>query len=57
VLTVSIHDMYGHRILDQTLQELSYEAAFNIQGVSAGTYMVEVATEGGSKKLFRLVIQ
>ncbi len=56
-ITVSVTDMYGKRYLDRALPELGQEIAFDIRSFAAGTYMVEVTSEAGQRKLFRLVVQ
>lgn len=56
-ITVNIHDMLGHRLYMQGLPELGREASFDIKSLAAGTYMVEVVSEEGQRKLFRLVVQ
>jgi len=56
-ITVTIHDLYGSRLFAKALPELGREAAFNIKDFAAGTYMVEVTSEAGQRKLFRLVVQ
>jgi hypothetical protein len=56
-LTVTISDMYGQRLTQQAMPDLSHEVAFDIQGFSAGTYIVEVVSELGQRRLFKLVVQ
>jgi hypothetical protein len=56
-LAVSISDMYGHRLVQQNLPSLGQEVAFDISGIAAGTYMVEVVSKQGQRSLFRLVVQ
>lgn len=56
-ITVTIHDLAGRKLYEQALPELSDEAVYDVQRFSAGTYMVEVRSEMGQQKLFRLVIQ
>ncbi|HEX2898385.1 MAG TPA: T9SS type A sorting domain-containing protein, partial [Bacteroidia bacterium] len=56
-LTVSIVDVYGRRFLDRALPELGHEVAFDISSFAAGTYLVEVISEYGQRRLFRLVVQ
>ena len=56
-LTVSIYDMYGKQYVNQVLPELGREVAFDIKSFSAGTYFVEVTSDAGQRKLFRLVVQ
>jgi hypothetical protein len=54
---VTIHDIYGHRLFSTALPELGYEANFDIRDFAAGTYLVEVVSELGQRKSFRLVVQ
>ncbi len=56
-ITVTIHDLFGSRLFAKALPELGREAAFNIKDFAAGTYMVEVTSEAGQRKLFKLVVQ
>ncbi|MBP6639436.1 MAG: HYR domain-containing protein, partial [Bacteroidia bacterium] len=56
-LTISISDMYGHRLVQQNLPSLGQEVAFDISAIAAGTYMVEVVSKQGQRSLFRLVVQ
>jgi hypothetical protein len=56
-LTVSIFDMYGHRFTQQYMPSLGHEVAFDINGYSAGNYLVEVVSKTGQRKVFKLVIQ
>ncbi len=56
-ITVTVNDMFGHRFSETVLPELGHEAAFDIKAFSAGTYVVEVVSEFGQRKLFRLVVQ
>ncbi len=56
-LTVTIHDMFGKRYVDRVLPELSGDVAFDLGAFSAGTYIVEVVSELGQRRLFRLVVQ
>ena len=56
-LTVSIHDLAGRKVYEQSMPELAQEAVYDIQRFAPGTYMVEVVSEMGQHKLFRLVVQ
>lgn len=56
-LTVHIYDMYGKQYGHQVLPDLGREVAFDIKSFSAGTYFVEVTSDAGQRKLFRLVVQ
>ncbi len=56
-LVVGITDMFGRRIFETKLQELQTEAIFDIRGIAAGTYLVDVVLESGRRQVFRLVIQ
>jgi hypothetical protein len=56
-ITVNIHDMFGKRLSSMPLSELSDEAAFDVRAFAAGTYIVEVTSEMGQRKVFRLVVQ
>jgi hypothetical protein len=56
-LTVTIHDMFGKRYVDRVLPELSGDVVFDLSAFSAGTYIIEVVSELGQSRLFRLVVQ
>jgi hypothetical protein len=56
-VTVTIHDMFGQRLVGQVLPELTHEVAFDVRAFAAGTYFVEVRSESGQRKLFKLVVQ
>ena len=56
-LSVSITDMYGKRVAEKAMASLGHEVAFDITGYSAGSYLVEVVSKGGQRKVFRLVVQ
>jgi Ig-like domain CHU_C associated/Secretion system C-terminal sorting domain len=56
-ITVTIHDLAGHRLFTEALPELGTEVAFDLKAFAAGTYLVEVTSEAGQRKLFRLVVQ
>jgi hypothetical protein len=56
-LRVTIHDMYGRRLADRQLPELSQDVAFDITKLVAGTYIVEVVSDFGQHKVFRLVVE
>ncbi|MBK9453784.1 MAG: choice-of-anchor D domain-containing protein [Bacteroidetes bacterium] len=56
-ITLDIQDMYGRHIFSRALSGLASEVAFDIKALSAGTYMVQVTSETGQRKLFRLVVQ
>jgi hypothetical protein len=56
-MTVNIHDMFGKLLASNALSELSHEASFDIRSFAAGTYVVEVTSELGQRKVFRLVVQ
>jgi hypothetical protein len=56
-ITVNITDMYGHRLAQQVLPELTKDVTFDLKAFAAGTYMVEVVSDLGQRKLFRLAVQ
>ncbi len=56
-ISVSIDDMFGRKMMVQSLTDLGREVAFDIKGFAPGTYMVEVTSEAGQRKVFRLVVQ
>jgi hypothetical protein len=56
-MTVSIKDMFGRSVFAQNLPQLGNEVGFDISNVAAGNYMVEVVSEFGQRKLFKLVVQ
>ncbi len=56
-LSVSITDMYGKHVAEKAMASLGHEVAFDITGYSAGSYLVEVVSKGGQRKVFRLVVQ
>lgn len=56
-LTVNIHDLYGKQVFVRSLPELGQEVVFDIKSFAAGTYLVEVTSEAGQRKVFRLVVE
>jgi len=56
-ISVSIDDMYGRKLMVQSLTDLGREVAFDIKGFAPGTYMVEVTSDAGQRKVFKLVVQ
>lgn len=56
-ITVTIHDLAGRKLFEQSLPELSHEAVYDIHQFAPGTYMVEVVSEMGQHRLFRLSVQ
>ena len=56
-LTVNVHDLYGKQVFLQTLPELGHEVAFDIKSIAAGTYIVEVTSDAGQRKVFRLAVE
>ncbi len=56
-LTVTVHDLYGKQIFSRSLSHLAFEAAFDIKGLAASTYLVEVTSQKGGRKVFRLVVE
>lgn len=56
-ISVNIHDMFGKLLASNGLSELSHEASFDLKAFAAGTYIVEVTSELGQRKVFRLVVQ
>ena len=56
-IAVTIHDMVGKNLFEQALPELSYEAQFDVRKLAAGTYFVNVRSELGHYKQFKLVVE
>lgn len=56
-ITVNIHDMFGRSVFAKGLPQLGQEVDFDISNLAAGTYMVEVSSDLGQRKLFKLVVQ
>ena len=56
-LTVSLYDMYGRQVKSYQMAHLIRATAFDLDGLSAGQYLVEVLTEKGHRAVFRLMIQ
>ncbi|HEX2901716.1 MAG TPA: T9SS type A sorting domain-containing protein, partial [Bacteroidia bacterium] len=56
-ITLSVNDMYGRKLFAKSLPQLSNEVDFDISEIAAGTYVVEIVSEFGQRKLFRLVVQ
>lgn len=56
-IQVTVSDMFGRNILAKSLPQLGYEVAFDLKALAAGTYMVEVTSEQGQRKLFKLSVQ
>jgi hypothetical protein len=54
---VTFTDLYGHMVKNYQMAHLIGETAFDISGLSAGTYLVEIVTEKGQRAMVRLVIQ
>lgn len=55
-VTVTITDLAGRRLHEQVLPELAHEVAYDIHRFAPGTYLVEVSSDMGQHKLFRLVV-
>ncbi len=56
-ITVNITDMFGRKLYSEGLPELGHEVAFDLKAFAAGTYMVEVFSEMGQRRVFRLVVE
>ncbi len=56
-IAVTIHDMVGKQLFEQTLSSLSYEAQFDVRRLAAGTYIVNVRSALGRHKQFKLVVE
>jgi hypothetical protein len=56
-LTVTVRDLYGRELFSKTLTHLAQEEAFEIKSLAASTYMVEVTSQKGQRKVFRLVVE
>ena len=55
-VTVTVHDMFGSQILAQQVSELAHDLKLDLRAVAAGTYVVEVTSEVGQRKVFRLIV-
>jgi hypothetical protein len=56
-VTVTLSDLYGRPLLEQQFPELKTDAAFDIQHLAAGTYLVQLTAEGQPRRILRLVVQ
>jgi hypothetical protein len=56
-ITVNITDMFGRRLYSKGLPQLGHEVAFDLKAFATGTYMVEVFSEMGQRRVFRLVVE
>ncbi len=56
-IKVTVTDMFGRSILVKSLPQLGDEVAFDLKALAAGTYMVEVTSEQGQRKTFKLAVQ
>jgi hypothetical protein len=56
-LTVTITDMYGRRLKQYQMAHLVHDTGFDISDLAAGPYLVEIETQKGQRKVFRLVVQ
>jgi hypothetical protein len=56
-ITVNITDMFGRKLYSEGLPQLGHEVAFDLKAFANGTYMVEVFSEMGQRRVFRLVVE
>lgn len=56
-ITVNITDMFGRKLYSEGLPQLGHEVAFDVKAFAMGTYMVEVISEMGQRRVFRLVVE
>lgn len=56
-ITVNIKDMFGRKLYSEGLPQLGHEVAFDLKAFANGTYMVEVFSELGQRRVFRLVVE
>jgi hypothetical protein len=56
-IVIRIHDRVGRNIFEKALPGLEDGTFIELQDVAAGTYMVEVRTELGHQRMFKLVIE
>ncbi|MBL0018552.1 MAG: HYR domain-containing protein [Bacteroidetes bacterium] len=56
-LTVTVRDLYGRELFARTLSHLAQEEIFEIRNLAASTYLVEVTSKKGQRKVFRLVVE
>jgi hypothetical protein len=56
-IQVLIRDMFGRTLRMENLQDLGQQQTFDIRNFAAGNYMVEVTSDLGHRKVFRLVVQ
>jgi hypothetical protein len=56
-LTVTVRDLYGRELFTKSLTHLAHEEAFDVKALAASTYLVEVTSKKGQRKVFRLVVE
>ncbi|MFN8396644.1 MAG: T9SS type A sorting domain-containing protein [Bacteroidia bacterium] len=56
-ITLRVMDIYGRRVAQKDLQELQRETTISLDKISAGTYLVELTSDQGHKRVWRLVVQ
>jgi hypothetical protein len=56
-VTLTLHDMFGQRLMTKQLVELKGEQVLDISKVAAGNYFLEVETESGKRMTLKLVVQ
>lgn len=56
-LTVTLRDVYGKRLFARELPQLENEAVFELQGIASGYYFIDIVIDGGTRHVFRLLVQ
>ncbi|MFN8396642.1 MAG: FG-GAP-like repeat-containing protein [Bacteroidia bacterium] len=56
-ITLRVMDIYGRTVAQKDLQELQRETTISLDKISAGTYLVELTSDQGHKRVWRLVVQ
>ncbi len=56
-LAVTLRDLYGRELFTRNLTHLAFEESFDIKNLAASTYLVEVISKKGQRKVFRLVVE
>jgi hypothetical protein len=56
-LLITVRDLYGRELFTRVLSHLAHEEAFEVKALAASTYLVEVTSKKGQRKVFRLVVE
>lgn len=56
-ITLRVTDIYGRTVAQRDLPELAHETTVSLDRISSGTYLVELTSDQGHKRVWRLVVQ